>query len=70
MTSADITRVVCTYFVPERCFLSRHTPIFTLDNLAEGLDDRVRDAKRLVLFGLGAAAVHLTWQRLARPGKQ
>ena len=66
MTPTDIHRVVSTYFVPERRFLGRHTPIFALDNLTAGLEDRLRDAKRLALLTLGAAAVHIIWQRLAR----
>jgi len=70
VTPADIHRVVRAYFVPERRFLGRHTPIFALDNLVAGCEDRLQDAKRLALLGLGAAAVHLIWQRLARPGKQ
>ncbi len=70
VTPADIHRVVRAYFVPERRFVGRHTPIFALDNLAEGLEDRLRDAKRLALLGLGAAAVHLIWQRVARAGQQ
>jgi len=70
VTPADIHRVVRAYFVPERRSLGRHTPIFALDNLVAGFEDRLQDAKRLALLGLGAAAVHLIWQRLARPGKQ
>lgn len=70
VTPADIHRAVRAYFVPERRFLGRHTPIFALDNLTAGLGDRLRDAKRLALLGLGAAAVHLIWQRLARPGER
>ena len=69
VTPADIHRVVRAYFVPERRFLGRHTPIFALDNLVAGFEDRLQDAKRLALLGLGAAAVHLIWQRLARPGE-
>ncbi len=70
VTPADIHRVVRAYFVPERRFLGRHTPIFALDSLTAGLEDRLRDAKRLALLGLSAAAVHLIWQRVARSGKQ
>lgn len=70
MTPADIHRVVRAHFVPERRFLGRHNLIFALDNLAEGLEDRLRDAKRLALLGLGAAAVYLVWQRVARSGEQ
>ncbi len=40
-----------------RRFLGCHTPIFALDNLAAGLEDRLRDAKRLALLGLSVAAV-------------
>jgi len=67
VTPADINRVVRAYFVTERRFLGRHAPIFALDNLAEGLEDRLRDAKRLALLGLGAAAVRFIWQRIAQP---
>lgn len=70
VTPADITRVVRAYFVPERRFLGRHTPLFALDNLAPGLADRLHDVKRLALLGLGAAAVHFIWQRLARVPRQ
>lgn len=70
VTPADITRVVRTYFVPERRFVGRHSPIFALDNLEESLAARMRDAKRLALFGLGAAAVNLIWRRVVRPGRQ
>jgi predicted Zn-dependent peptidase len=70
VTPEDITRVVQTYFVPERQFVGRHSPIFALDNLEESLEARFRDAKRLALFGLGAAAVSLVWQRVMRPGRQ
>ncbi|RQW79435.1 MAG: insulinase family protein [Geobacter sp.] len=70
VTPADINRVVRAYFVPERRFLGRHTPLFALDNLAEGFEDRLRDAKRLALLALGAAAVHFIWQRLARAQRQ
>jgi hypothetical protein len=70
VTPADINRVARAYFVPERRFLGRHTPIFALDNLAARLEDRLRDAKRLALLGLSAAAIHLIWQRMARPRKQ
>jgi len=70
VTPDAVNRVVRAYFVPERRFVGRHSPIFALDNLAEGLEDRLRDAKRLALLGLSAAAVHLIWQRVGRSGKQ
>jgi len=69
VTPDAVNRVVRAYFVPERRFVGRHSPIFALDNLAEGLEDRLRDAKRLALLGLSAAAVHLIWQRVARSEK-
>jgi hypothetical protein len=70
VTPADITRVARAYFVPERRFLGRHTPIFAPDHVAAGSEDRLRDAKRLAPLDLGAATVHCIWQRLARSQRQ
>lgn len=63
--TATAWRACC---VPERRFLGRHALIFALNNLAAGREDRRRDAERLALLGLSAAAGHFIWQRSAQPG--